>query len=372
MKNKIRIILLVVIILLTIPIIISTNYNSPIKLIINNQEYIIYEDTEELNLREYNAYDDLTIVKKTLKSNVKVDNKKLKYNKLLNINKQNINKNNKHVIEIKYMTGKKRKININIYPSTLKDINTSGNSKFYGDYYLSTINEKTIFNYQLIINEEGSIVYYKQTESPSYYFQKNKLNDEVLYTYIQNNNLIVEDDKFSIINTISDVDRYVVLSNGIVVYGNNKLRYIEDNKEIWSLDKKIDNIFIDNDNVLLTIDNRIEKIDVSSGLLIWKIDSKKGTYKLSNKQKISNIKSIVNIGNNKYRIITDKKIIDITLGKKKIKSFKSKKISNGDIYLVDYESGTYISKSIDKGNSIYEENNLRIEINANVSGIYKK
>lgn len=373
MNKKIRIILLILLLLLTIPVLISSYENTPIKLIINDKEYTIYKDTEEINLVEYNTYDSIIITKKTINYRTILEKEKLKYNKPITIPRQKINSDNKLNIEIKYFFHKNKNIKINILPSTFPSINISGSSKYVGDYYLSTIKENTIFNYQIIINEYGEIIYYKQTEHPTYDFQKNNN----LYTYIENNNLIIQNNKD--IKIIPNAEQYLFIDDDkYIIYSDNNLRYQVNDDIIWKQETSLKNISLDLDNNILLVDkdnNRITKIDLETGSLIWKIDSQKGMFKLSTKQKISSIITIYPINKNQYQILTEKKLINIKLNekKKKISSFTTEKNNLTNKILVDPETNTFLETN----GSIIEEKNsketyLKIETNIALSTITKK
>ncbi len=374
MKDKLHIIIAIIILILLIPISINSYYSTPLKLMINNQEYIIYQDTEEINLLSYNTSDELLITKKTINFNTKINHQKIKYNHMASFGHQLIQKDNSLNIEINYITGKKRNIKLNIYPSTLEQIQTEGSSIYVGNYYTSTVKDRTIFNYQIIINEKGNITYYRQTPIPTYNFQKH----ENTYTYIEDQNLIITDEYFNIIKKISNVEKYIYYDkNSYVIYANNKLQYIQDNETIWELDEQIDNLIEDIDHHLLITNNEkntIKKINKENSKNIWQISNSKGTFKLTKKQQIKNLKSIIPMDTNTYIVLTDNKKIIIKLNptKKKITSFKSVSTNLESISMYNLENQKYLKITKEENTTIIEDNNLKIEIPIPISTIEKK
>ena len=102
MKDKIKLLLLLALVILIIPIIIMSYYNTPLRITINNNEYIIYKDTEEIDLISYNSNDNLNITKNNNNFNTYIDDLKLKYNHMISIPHQKIDKDNYLTLKIKY------------------------------------------------------------------------------------------------------------------------------------------------------------------------------------------------------------------------------------------------------------------------------
>ncbi len=357
MKNKIRLLLLLIIIILLIPIFISTYYSTPLKIIINNQEYIIYQDTKEINLISYNSNDPINITKKTLFYNTTINDNKLKYDKMISIPHLEINNNNTITLDINYLTGKKRHITINTMPTTFPGITIKGSTNVVGDYYLSTIKDNTIFNYQIIINEQGKIKYYKQTENKTYDFTKQSDNK---YTYIENNTLYILDEYFNQYKSVSDVEKYIYLKeDDYIIYYQNKVKRITDNELVWELESNVYSMNLDLDNNLLLVNNQdsiIKKIDINTSKTIWTINNKKQ----SKKKKITSPLEIIPISNNKYNIILKNKQVTIKMKGKKIKSYKKNNLKK-DLTITYKDNNTTI-----------KDKDITIDIKGPISSVSKK
>ncbi len=376
MKKRFKLLIIFIIIILLIPVFISTYYSTPLKLIINDTEYVIYQDTEKINLISYNTNDSINITKKTRLFNTKIDDNKIYFDKMISIPHQDINSNNKINLSIKYITGKKRNININIVPSFFPDLNIEGNTKLVGDYYISTTKDNTIFNYQIIINEQGKIKYYKQTENKTMYFTKqvNK-NNETRYTYIEKNNLYILDNYFKEYKVIPNVEQYIYYDdNDYIICYDNHLKRITNNETIWDLEIPVLSMSIDYDNNLLLVseNNLIKKINVDTGKNIWTINNTKGTIKLTKKQPINNPQKIISTSKNVYCILTDNKqiIIKINPTKKRILSYKSSKTNLADKQLID--TNNYLTTTIDDDITIVKDKDMTININYPISSVFKK
>ena len=165
------------------------------------------------------------------------------------------------------------------------------------------------------------------------------------------------------------------------MYGNNKIILQKNNEVVWEQDEKIKSISQDLDGNILIVnaDNKIEKKEKETGKLIWKLDQEKGTFKLSSKQKLSNVFKIVPISNNEYKIITENKLITIKLNlkKKKITSFKTEKNNLLDFINIDRETNTYLKTKIEDNTTIIQEESgsnryITIETSSLLSTITKK
>ena len=361
MKNKIKILLLVLLVILLVPIIIMSYYNTPLRITINDNEYIIYKDTEQIDLVSYNANDSINITKNNNNFNTSIANQKLKAKRMISIPHQKINKDNYLTLNIKYLTGKKREIKINILPSTFPELKVEGQSKLVGDYYLSTIKDNTMFNYQIIINEKGEIAYYRLTPNKTYYFTK---QDNDTYTYIEDNNLIILDSYFNLSKSISNVKNYLYINNDeYITYYDNKLSYLNNEEIIWELEEPVGSMSLDLDGNILIVDttkNIIKKISIKDGKVLWKITNKK----------IKEPLNIVPTSKNKYTILTSSKRINIELNKKnQISTIKVKDTNLEELYIKDSNT---LKKYKNDNNTIIEDNDIKIEINCNISSISKE
>jgi len=192
-----KILFLIFIIIILIPLIITTYQNTQIILDINGEEIIIYKDTQDINLTSYNANIPLTITKKSQLLNVSIDNQKLAPHETINLGFQSLTSSNTKEIKVTYLNKRERTITLHLLPETLSEVEVANSSLYAGDYYTTTLKDNsTIFNYLLIYNTHGSLIFYKRLDNHIINFEKHyNSNNEIRYTYLTE----IEEDAYKLI-----------------------------------------------------------------------------------------------------------------------------------------------------------------------------
>ena len=175
MKIWIKIIFLIMLcIIIAIFIKETKGTEEKIDVLINGQIFIfsktdtIYEKNMEMfNLEEKIEFKNLS------NTTIYINNIKVKPKEQIDITIAEITKENKIKIKLKYKEQNLyTKYEINTLPSDFPDYETTGNSKYEGDYYLVVNSTNNQNSYLTKVNENGKIIFYKKTNSIAWDFRK--------------------------------------------------------------------------------------------------------------------------------------------------------------------------------------------------------
>lgn len=204
-----KIFLLIIVIIILIPITITTYQNTQVILNINGEEITVYKDTKDINLTSYNTNIPLTITKKSKFLTTTIENQKIKYHETISLGYQELTSSNTKEIKITYLSGSERTITLHLLPQTLSEIEATGSSVYAGNYYTTTLKDtSTIFNYLLVYDTHGKLIFYKRIDHHILNFQKHyNSNNQTRYTYLEEENtneykLIVLDENMQTIDEI--------------------------------------------------------------------------------------------------------------------------------------------------------------------------
>lgn len=207
-----------------------------------NNEIIKLDNQEfEINLNSFSSEFDTLI--KNIDSNVDIYINDQKLSEELNLGSILISKENKIEVKLKSGFWFEKKYIINTLPSDFKDYTVEGESKFEGDYYLSTYSFEYDNNHYIFkLNEKGEIIFYKKTGMIAFDFKKTINNTgEIRYTYLEATSdnfhglisvlpcdLVVLDEKYNEINRI----QYINESSEKMPLENHTYLYLDDNHYI--------------------------------------------------------------------------------------------------------------------------------------------
>lgn len=224
------------------------------------------------------------LIKETEKiKSIKLDDEEVKLQESIIFNVDEISKNNRIKLSIKY-NGQDSYSNyyINTYSSYFPGYDVEANSPYDGEYYLTTHNEE--HNYIFKLNNKGDLIFYKEVESNPFDFKKIITDDnKVRYGYLvvdKSSNrisgvgysptkLVVMDENYNEINNIK-LSEYGDIKEGTELE-NHDFIYIDDNHYILSSYQVVE---ADNIPENLSNGNKTEVVaqvlqEVKDGEVIW-------------------------------------------------------------------------------------------------------
>lgn len=286
-KTKIIIILITALIFMTILGVvlkkeIDKNLNQDFVITINSEEIILNKQNknQSIDLLTLNSENDVIISKKQGNAKIKVNGKILKDNEELNLGKIDINKESKIIIEVTYINMQKIEFVVNTLPSIFPEYKAEGESKYDGDYYMSTYSFEYDDNHYIFkTNKKGEITYYKKTNMVSFDFKKetNKLG-ETRYMYLEATAIAFE-------GTTSLLPCDLVIMNE--EYKEiERVKYLDKEGNYISLENHTYHYIDDGHYILATYKNRKKEIEgktvylsdclieeIKDGKILWEFDS---------------------------------------------------------------------------------------------------
>lgn len=183
---------------------------------------------------------------------------------------------------------------INTLSSKFPKYEVEASSPYEGDYYMTTHNEEQ--NYVFILNEDGSMKFYRETESNPFDFKKTVTSDgETRYTYLSTYTdkskrisavgysptyLEVLDENYQLLNKIT-MEEYGDIADGTELENHDYI-YIDDNHYILSSyqRKKAENVpeNLSNGNDPYIVDVVIQEVKDGKAIWQWKTSEHQELY----------------------------------------------------------------------------------------------
>lgn len=275
---------------------------------VENPELVLSFNGEELEMQksgEVNGYDVSQMsldTKNTIEIEnqedvdyVEVDNKKYYSGEKISYIPEKIDEYTKIKVSAKF-NGDDKIYNyyINTLSSKFPEYEVEASSPYDGDYYMTTHNEEQ--NYVFVLNEDGSMKFYRETESNPFDFKKTITSDgDVRYTYLSTYTdkskrisavgysptyLEVLDENYNELNQIT-MEEYGDIAEGTELENHDYI-YIDDNHYILSSyqRKKAENIpeELSDGNDPYIVDVVIQEIKDGKAIWQWKTSEHEELY----------------------------------------------------------------------------------------------
>lgn len=411
-KNKVYKLLFIILLFLLIFNYFYNNNSNEVNIFIANEKYTFSKkDTSfEIDLETLNSEFNTIIEKEKKMSNIKVNGEKIFQKKDLGI--LDINEENKIVVEIKFKGDSKyTKYIINTLPKTMPKFNCIGESKTKGDFYFTTYganfgeSNMGTENFLIKINNNGKIIFYKKAGYNSFQFKKQIINNEIYYTYLNedssngSDSLYVLDNKYNLVKKIKNIGNtdnksidshdylLIDLNNYIFADINNDgteiISEIKNGKIVWEskwpskefedIDKNGNKVMIktqyhfnsfelDSDNNLLISfrhSDEIVKINRNNGKIIWTLGGEYNDFDkaiFSRQHSIVRMKDTYMVFSNNNKSITNDFISDGTKSSVAVfnlnqEKMKVENVKNYNLDCLSYQLGSVWPSDIE--NSIY-------------------
>ncbi len=240
MKKKYLKLIIILVVILLVGSIYLFFKNASVKIIINNEEFILDKESKVIDLNTLNS-DFATFIEIIPKNyKVKINNKIISKPQKVSLGILKLNSENKIKIEIKkYGTNKWKSFIINTLPSKFLEYDFFGEGGDDLEYYLTTYKLDVYKNQHYIykLDKKGNVTFYRSVDDISYNFKKNKIGNKVRYTYLERVNknnvgtnvffptkLVVLNEKYEKLEEIffKDSNKYLNLDNHDYIYlGDN-------------------------------------------------------------------------------------------------------------------------------------------------------
>lgn len=281
-KYILTIILVIFIIIFVLIKLIDKKLNQDLILVINQETVVLNRQNAEIeiDLNSFNSEHETVVYKKQGVAYIEVNGKSLDGSEKLNLGNIAINDESKILVEVTYIDGSKTKFLINTLPSLFPSYKADGESKYDGDYYMSTYSfDYDSDHYIFKTDEKGNLIYYKKTNFVSFDFRKEmNSSGQVRYMYLEatDNNfegilsilpcdLVIMDENYNEINRV----RYVDKNGNLIGLDNHAYYYIDD--EHYILASYVKRKKEMHGEIVYVFDCLIEEI--KDGKILWQFDS---------------------------------------------------------------------------------------------------